>query len=252
MQQGFNITTPQAGFSPHLMANPWPENLIIVGDFLWLVAYILFIVIGFRQRTYGVPLVAIGLNFTWEIIHTLVFPPLNPDGHYNLPHFIIQIFWLLADAVIVYQLLRYGKAQQTIPEFRRLFYPILLFAFTMDYIALRSFHVFFQQKDGSASGVIINWVMSGLFVSMFFARRSHRTGLSYGGAWAKMLGSACIGFSCTYIIVQSGALGPGFFLVFLFFCILVFDLTYVYLLHQAGHHLPILPWLHARSPFASA
>ena len=39
----------------------------------WSVAYIECIRIGFRDKTYCVPLFAIGLNFTWELSTMIMF-----------------------------------------------------------------------------------------------------------------------------------------------------------------------------------
>src|SRR5439155_24351450 len=46
----------------------WSLLVVDIGTLLWMVAYVLAIVQGFRQKTYAIPMVAIGLNFTWEVL----------------------------------------------------------------------------------------------------------------------------------------------------------------------------------------
>jgi hypothetical protein len=70
------------------------ETGAIGGDLLWLLAYILIIRKGFQDRTYGVPLLALALNFTWEFLYTIQFPPSD------WPHIVLRWSWLLADMVI--------------------------------------------------------------------------------------------------------------------------------------------------------
>ena len=50
-------------------------GLATLGDVLWLVAYALILWKGFKDRTYGVPFLAICLNFTWEFWFALVCAP---------------------------------------------------------------------------------------------------------------------------------------------------------------------------------
>ncbi len=75
----------------------WLGVVNVLGDVLWLVAYILIIRQGFKDRTYGVPMLCVALNFSWEFIYAVQFP---------FPNKIIETLrwtWLLTDAVIVYQ-----------------------------------------------------------------------------------------------------------------------------------------------------
>src|SRR5271156_3317602 len=95
----------------------WLGVVNILGDLLWLVAYILIIRQGFKDRTYGVPMLCIALNFTWEFIYAVDFP---------FPVHLVEILrwaWLLCDVVIVYQLFRYGRDHQNIPPIKQYLYP---------------------------------------------------------------------------------------------------------------------------------
>ena len=52
-----------------------PYNLLgAIGYALWLVAYVLVIRKGFKDKTYAIPLIPICLNFTWEFMDSWVLP----------------------------------------------------------------------------------------------------------------------------------------------------------------------------------
>jgi len=51
----------------------WYNWVGAVGAVSWLVAYILVIVQGNKQATYGVPLIAICLILTWVLIYSICF-----------------------------------------------------------------------------------------------------------------------------------------------------------------------------------
>jgi len=101
----------------NLLAN---YNLIgAVGYLLWLVAYVLVIRQGKRDKTYAIPLLPICLNFTWEFMDSWVLP--DPVSFWKW----IDRAWFLLDVAILGQLLRYGRKEQVIPEMKRYFYPVV-------------------------------------------------------------------------------------------------------------------------------
>ena len=210
----------------------WAMIANIVGDVLWIVAYVLIIRKSFRDRTYGMPMLCIALNFTWEFLYAVKFPfPV---------HFIewMRWAWLVTDLVIVYQLFRYGRDNQTIPLIKQYFYPICVGMFVLAYLGQLAFHYSFLNDGfkadalGYTSGFMINLIMSMLFISMYFSRPDMR-GLSVGAAWAKMLGTG---------ILSAGSLAEMTdwqknwqvycFRVFLFFAIFLFDVIYIRLLYM--------------------
>ncbi len=196
----------------------------ILGDVLWIVAYVLIIRQGFKDRTYGIPMLCIALNFTWEFIYAVDFP---------FPKTLVEILrwaWLLCDIVIVYQLFRYGREGQTIPPLKRYFYPICIAMFISAYVGQLAFHYSLHDKYGVQDAYMINLVMSMLFVSMYFAR-PRGEGLSVGAAWAKMLGTGILSLGSILMIKNDGWLKNSF-MIYLYVTIFVFDVTYVVLLHQ--------------------
>lgn len=200
----------------------WLGVLNIIGDVLWIVAYILIIRQGFKDRTYGIPMLCIALNFTWEFIYAVDFPfPLDLIE-------ILRWVWLLCDVVIVYQLFRYGRDSQTIPLIKQFFYPVCIAMFVSAYLGQLAFHYSFRDSYGAHNAYMINLVMSILFVFMYFGRPAGR-GLSVGAAWAKMLGTGLL--SAGNLLTIEHWLANSF-MVYLYVTIFIFDVIYLALLYR--------------------
>lgn len=240
------------GTAPH----PVAIALATVGDLLWLVAYVLFIRAGFRDRTYGVPFLAVCLNFTWELWFAVLHPPADIVSR------VTHGGWFLLDTLIVYQLIHYGRSEQTIPEIRKRFYAVLLGTLFLCLVGQVTLHrqvssiALFPDPNGYVVAWVINLVMSILFVFMFFHRRDLR-GLSLGGAWSMLVGTGLVAAGNLLVFTRelhrdfefqarplgssqwsvSGMVGTdtverGFF-VFLYGSIFLFNAIYVWLLHRA-------------------
>jgi hypothetical protein len=193
----------------------------IGGDVLWLIAYILIFCKGFRDRTYGVPAVALALNFTWEILYTIQFPPSD------WPHIVLRWLWLLADCIIVYQYFRFGRQESEFQALRPYFYPLAIFLFISAYVFQFTYRYHFDQPDGYENAFLINFVMSLLFVRFFFLRPDMR-GLSYGAAWCKMIGTAIL--AVIYAMQRQQSLLDYSFMFCLYVSTFLYDVTYTVLL----------------------
>lgn len=229
--------------------------LAFLGDLLWAAVYILAIIIGRKQRTYAIPMVAIGLNVAWELVHTVIHPPAH------LSELIAHLVWFGFDLIIVFQLVRYGRERQENEVVRRFFGGIVLGILGMALVGHITFYdhvtanAIFPDRDGVVSAFLINLVMSVLFIGFYFARPNGK-GISRPVAWLKLLGTGMISlanviaFETTPAVryevqirragtaewVDAGSIGsqtvhPGF-LYFLFGAILVFDLIYLVLLYR--------------------
>ena len=73
---------------------------------LWAATYLLILRRGARDRTSGVPLPALASAFAWELLYGVVHPTAK------LPPLVVPA-WLLLDAGILYQFLRYRTAAWT-------------------------------------------------------------------------------------------------------------------------------------------
>jgi hypothetical protein len=80
-------------------------DILLVGSgVLWTITYLLIIRRGFLDRTYGMPLVALCANLSWEFIFSFLFP----HGPLQRP---VNVVWFSLDLIILYQLLRYGPRE---------------------------------------------------------------------------------------------------------------------------------------------
>jgi hypothetical protein len=204
-------------------STPFGNACGIVGDVLWMLAYIFTIRVGFRDHSYGIPLVALCLNFSWEFVFSLI---IRPKSKLRM---ILTLLWLGLDCVILYQLLRWGSAEQT-PQLQPHFVLIVVGTLILATIGHITFHRTFKDPGGQEAAFAINLVMSILFVFLFFDRPGMH-GLSYAAAWLKMFGTLILSIAnCTVMYKQARKYG---FFLFLFATILLFDVIYVYLMTQA-------------------
>ncbi|MCU1478099.1 MAG: hypothetical protein JWQ64_2792 [Subtercola sp.] len=210
--------------------------LTIVSGLAWTIVYIEAIRLGFRYKTYAMPVAALGLNIAWETIYGI-----NGLSGAIDPQTIINLLWAAADVVIVYTFFRFGRAE--LPAFvtRPLFigWGIVIFATAFAVQAL--FIAQFGWMDGARySAFLQNLLMSGLFIAMLVARRGAR-GQSMVIAVAKWLGT----LAPTILI---GVLGDLPFIIGIGLLCSVFDLIYIGMLWWAKKN----PAAFAAAPVLSA
>ena len=76
--------------------------LMLVSAIAWTLVYINCIRIGFKQKTYCIPLWALSLNFTWEVWHGIFdLHELGPQLQVS-----INVLWALFDSIILYTFFR--------------------------------------------------------------------------------------------------------------------------------------------------
>lgn len=217
----------------NLLAN---YNLIgAVGYLLWLVAYVLVIRQGKRDKTYAIPLLPICLNFTWEFMDSWVLP--DPVSFWKW----IDRAWFLLDVAILGQLLHYGRKEQVIPEMRRYFYPVVAVTLALAFWGQYTFVTTFHDTLGFIAAFVINLVMSAIFPFFLFARRGDMRGISLGAAWCKLLGTGLASIQCVFLFplihplspVAYSELSPDSFFWFLFIAIFLLDCLYLGLVYKA-------------------
>lgn len=225
-----------------------PAGWFILGNAFWVVAYILTVIRGFRVRSYGVPLVAICLNFSWELCFAGNCFPLHFGPNdccvcpaENLMSQVLLWAWLGIDAVVVAQAMVYGGSLQTSDVFRRWLPLWLVAGISYCYVGHLCFITFFSDVMGTVDAWLINAVMSLLFVYWVLTNADLR-GLSGGAAWTKMIGSACnaVGLLVQQKAVNGTACGQtrGALMNFLFLSVFCLDLAYVILLWRAHRLTP--------------
>jgi hypothetical protein len=209
----------------------WYNWVGAVGAACWLAAYVLVIVLCRKQTTYGVPLVAICLNCTWELMDSFFLPDPVPVW------VLIDRSWFLVDVLIVSQLLRFGKKEQIWQEVQKAFFVIVALTLGFAFIGQYAWVTTFHDTLGIILAFVINLVMSALYLPFYFTRRNSGHGLSLPVAWLKMIGTALSSIQCHFLIPlihpvapSTTHLGPYAFLHFMFVACFVLDVAYIVLL----------------------
>lgn len=209
-----------------------PDSPLIAGGviaycLLWSFAYILIIRRGFLDKTYGVPCACICINVSWEFLFSFVYPDSNMVRTW------LYRFWLIPDIIILFQLFKYGKNAQIIPEIKKYFYPVLILSFVLSFVTVWTFVVYYHDYTGTEVSLFMNTAMSILFVLFYLSRRS-LAGQSILIAWTKMI-ATFIAFIIVHLAYPSVRPDKPPFSIFEVLGIITFlaDMTYIILLHNA-------------------
>lgn len=198
--------------------------LTILSGVAWTTVYVCAILVGFRHKSYAMPAAALGLNIAWESIYAAqsLSAGISVQG-------VINLVWALADVVIVYTFLAFGRRE--LPGFvtRPLFigWAVLLglASFAVQWLFIAEFD---WEPAARYAAFLQNLLMSGLFIAMFAARRSLR-GQSLVIAVAKWIGTLAP-------TITFGVLENSPFILGIGALCSVFDLTYIGLLLWAGRN----------------
>lgn len=192
--------------------------LAVGSGLFWTLTYVLIIRRGVADRTYGMPLVALCANLSWEFIFSVVRP------HHGVQH-VVDIVWLCLDLVIAYTAVRFGPREfPYLPRWA--FYTGLAVTLVLSYLGV---DLVCREFDGGAGGYAAfgqNLMMSGLFLSMLIARFTAGRGLAGQSAWiaaAKLIGTGLASLA----IRVGGDYAHSGLLTYLYFAILVVDLAYL-------------------------
>lgn len=240
----------------------WLLSTALLSGVFWLLAYILIIYRGFKDKSYGMPVVALCGNLAWEIIFGLGLETGCPQTWQSCPALVIQIrnfIWMLFDFVILYTVLVYGRHYFTHPLVKKNFTWLVLggvaAAFMVIYAIIPEFYVanVWQVPVGNEvpaflpltiqggsyyTGFGLNFVMSLLFLAMFVSRETLE-GQSFYIAANKWLGSlAAYGF-----MLADGIQTPLVNVLYAF--VFLFDVGYMGLVYWRSRQQGINPWRRA-------
>jgi hypothetical protein len=193
--------------------------LTLLSGIAWTIVYVVAIRIGFLQRTYAIPAAALALNFAWESIYATRGLATNDLSVQTF----VNVAWALADVVIVYTFLRYGRRE--LPQFvtRWMFIAWSILIFFAAYVIQWLFIIQFGWAEATKYAAFLqNLLMSCLFIAMFIARQGTR-GQSIVIAVAKWIGTLAP-------TITFGALAGSAFILGLGLLCSVFDLAYIGLL----------------------
>ena len=194
--------------------------LTALSGIAWTIVYIDSIRVGFTQKTYAMPIAALGLNIAWEWTYAVRDLSTDPQlqGWINL-------IWALADVVILTTFFRYGRSEFLAFVSRRLLIvagsSIVVTSFLIQWLFIAEFGTV-GMKAGEYSAFLQNLLMSGLFIAMFVARRGPR-GQTLVIAFAKWIGTLAP-------TILFGFINGSLFVIGIGLLCSVFDLAYIGLL----------------------
>jgi hypothetical protein len=199
--------------------------LTLLSGLCWTIVYIDGIRLGFREKTYAMPLWALALNFFWEIFNSILgYRDVGFDAQV-----IINIVWAIFDVFLVVTYFRYGHryVKAYIPYKTFVSWSLLVFAVAA--MVEYAFVLEFGLAHGRAYAAFLqNLLMSVLFIAMFIARRGGE-GQSLTIAVGKWIGTLAptILFG---LIGGDGMPGPNTFLLIVGLLCSLFDILYILLL----------------------
>lgn len=236
------------------------DTLTIISGLFWTITYILLIYRGFKDKTCGMPLFVLGLNFSWEFIFGFLGEPfISTDGTFwgvstahGTPQRVWDCIWFLFDCVLLYLKIKYGREEfkLTMPHVPDKYYPV--------YIGLVVFvsfwAVFFavyewQDPNGVYSAYMQNFFISMLFIEQMYRKKDVR-GVNMGIAILKFFGTlapSCLG---AIVLVNYYELGLKTaltltwmpFTKMLILCVTIMDIFYIFALYQRFIALGLNPW----------
>lgn len=146
----------------------------------WTVVYIALIYRGIKDKSYGMPLVPLALNFTWELVFSLIYPPAAT----GLAGKIINAIWMICDIGIIALYFTYSykyfRRRYELSKMAWIGYSILAFAIAFGIMLTGG--PFFGQFDNYFKSDIFhgaifiayiqNLIISVCFLLMIWERRS--------------------------------------------------------------------------------
>ena len=202
--------------------------LVLLGGLSAIALYAEATRVGLRDKGYAIPLWAIGLNFSWAVIHTLLAG--KSEGA-SLSVMIVAVR-LVLDIAVLYTWFKFGGRHFPSNPGEGWFVPWSLLVIVVSFVLHTAFIMQFGVAPGLAyTAVLQNLAMSLLFIAML-ARRKRRKAQSMIIAVAKLTGS--LAPTLLYGVVGVEALGgPNNLLLAIGTMSCLFDLIYIALLSQA-------------------
>ncbi len=198
----------------------------------WCVTYIECIRIGIKEKTYCMPLLALCMNFCWEILSFYDCVVYKED---NESFYVLYGVWALLDIMIVWTYCKFGreeleksafKATRDNSKFLFVTYSMVVFIIVLAiliilYNFVDNWKMYFSFTD--------NVVMSALFIVMYYVRGGKR-GQSLSIAVTKCIGTFCA--TLTMILAEQ------LFGILLGLLCLLLDIVYIVILSQRTLLLP--------------
>lgn len=199
--------------------------LLLLSGICWSIVYIDCIRIGMKDKSYAMPYWALVLNFSWELLQTVLgFKELGLQTQT-----IVNTCWVVLDVGILYTYFNYGYKEFPGSFSKKWFYAWSLFgllvSFVLQYYFIKQFGLIL---GGCYSAFLQNLLMSILFIGMLFKRKSS-TGQTMFIAVMKWIGTLAPTILFGIIGIDKIG-GPNKLALVLGILIFMFDVIYIFLL----------------------
>ena len=218
-----------------------------LGVAFWLSAYVGIIWRGFKDRSYGMPLVALALNFSWEFIYSFLYPPVPAIARFGV------LAWLFLDIPIAFQCLVYSRDEFRNRVAKKCAHLIFFATMAVSFAAVLVFVKEFKDFKAYYSSFGINVIMSACFVSMLIRRKNMRAqsiyiavsksfGTLFVFLWVYFWFPANLHAVLTEIIpARTQPLSES--IKVMYSIIIILDLTYIVLIYRECLKEGINPWI---------
>ena len=134
----------------------------------WLVAYALFIRLGFKEKTFCVPIIAMCGNIGWEFTNSqLIYPK-------YLGIWLGQCLWLVFDALVFTTIWKYAPGEISHPMLKRWIRPLAVLGVALSSVLTLVYGLHCGDPQGTVSGWLLAFIQSIMMVGMLVQRGSSR------------------------------------------------------------------------------
>ena len=259
------LVSPKTGEEMSIAALAIPADdvlytvLTVASGIFWTIAYLLIIYRGFKDKTSGMPLMVLGLNWAWEFIFAFMGTPFFDEGsvlcltHQTTAQRLMDAMWFTFDCVILYLKFRYGRddfkaAMPTAPDW--MYYPYLIVIIAIGAACVMFTVHEWNDYQGVYAAYIQNIFISATFISMLF-KKGNADGQSMGIAICKCVGTIAPGLMGALVMIREYGCNWSIFVDFTFMplmkflieCCLLFDIIYIVSLYRVmKYHDHVNPW----------
>ncbi len=154
------------------MNTPLGMVLVVISGLCWSMVYINSIRTGFRQKTYCMPIFALGLNIAWEGIYA--YYEVLGRGSISIQG-IANTAWFFLDIVLLYTYFRFGKSDCETEMEKKWQIPfgilVLLISITIQVLFIYEFG---DQQAEIYSAYLQNIAMSAAYLYLLNRRRGSK------------------------------------------------------------------------------
>ena len=164
-------------------------TLAIISGLCWTLVYSEAIRVSLRDRTYAMPVFALGLNLAWEVLYAADgLAHWGRYGAFGQVQSVVNLVWACFDVALVWAFFRFGR--HAWPQLDRSLVILLgVSALVVGAAVQGVFFVEFGPRDAPVYAAFAqNLLMSVLFVDLLL-RRGNAAGQSMVIAYAKLIGT---------------------------------------------------------------